>query len=120
MADPLGILWIVWIIICILVILVAIKGARRAIRARNTPPNNSYGQYGPTESYPPSYVVRTNSTSLQPNPLSSMYYGAPYPPPPREYTPSTSAALHKPDSVVDIPPPSYQDHSKDMRLPKPV
>ncbi|KAI8578381.1 hypothetical protein K450DRAFT_247616 [Umbelopsis ramanniana AG] len=122
MTDYLGILWIVWVIIIIIAILLAIRRARRAIGNRNASPAAAYTVYSSPGSYPPRYVVGNDSTE-QPNPLSSMYYGAPYPQPPlRNNATPSSSAYQKPDSssVIDIPPPSYQEHSKDLRLPKPV
>ena len=147
MTDYLGILWIVWVIIIIIAILLAIRRARRAIDStlnldcwmykehtffwlitlcpftdRNATQPAAYTVYSPPGSYPPHYVVGNNSTD-QPHPLSSMYYGAPYPEAPlRNNATPSSSAYQKPDSssVIDIPPPSYQDHSKDQRLPKPI
>ncbi|CAO3666620.1 unnamed protein product [Umbelopsis ramanniana] len=122
MTDYLGILWIVWVIIIVIAILLAIRRARRAIDNRNNTQPAAYTVYSPPGSYPPHYVVGNDSTE-QPHPLSSMYYGAPYPEAPlRNNATPSSSAYQKPDSssVIDIPPPSYQDHSKDQRLPKPI
>ncbi|CAM0137627.1 unnamed protein product [Umbelopsis sp. WA50703] len=85
------------------------------MRAR-TARNNAL--YDVSPQYAPSYVVRNDSTNRA-NPLSNLYYGAPYPTVPQDHYQSTST--NKPDSssVIDMPPPSYQDYSKDVRLPKP-
>ncbi|KAH8548380.1 hypothetical protein BGW37DRAFT_470155 [Umbelopsis sp. PMI_123] len=120
MANYLGILWIVWVVLIIVAILLAINRARRAMKNRNASQPTSYTVYTSPGSYPPRYLIRSDSTE-QPNPLAPMYYGAPYPEP--SYNePSVSSSHQKPDSnsIIDIPPPSYQDHSKDLRLPKPV
>ncbi|KAG2181412.1 hypothetical protein INT43_008995 [Umbelopsis isabellina] len=111
-----GILWIIWVVVCIIAVLLAVRGARRAMRARNAR-NNAL--YDVSPQYAPSYAVR-NDSSNRPNPLSNLYYGAPYPTAPQDHYQSNTN--YKPDnsSVIDMPPPSYQDYSKDARLPKPM
>ncbi|KAI8339866.1 hypothetical protein BC941DRAFT_418764 [Chlamydoabsidia padenii] len=104
--NPLTILWIVIAVFCIGCFIYIRKRRQMALQAKYRRDN---GHRPPQSSH---LVINMPSTSS-----GIRYHGQEYPAPPASSSAYDQPPPFKPNEEITIPPPAYNEHKNDVRLP---